>query len=166
MEYLELHQGSRSNRSAALRAAAIFEAAKGVLVLLLGFGVFTLIHKNLDDIAERLTEVLRVNPEGKLSNLFLSLANRATDTTPWVLAFGAPVYATVRLVEAFGLRRGREWAQWFALLSGTLYLPGELYSLLRHPSWLKWGVLVANAAVLLFMLILRVQSVRRQGSQT
>jgi uncharacterized membrane protein (DUF2068 family) len=94
------------------------------------------------------------------------LANRATDKTLWVPAIGALVDATVRSIEAFGLWRGREWAQWFALLSGALYLPGELYSLVRHLSSLKWGVLVTNAAVLLFMLILRVKSARRQGSQT
>ena len=107
-----------------LRTVAVFEAAKGVLVLLLGFGVLALIHKNLDEVAERLTEILRVNPEGRLSNLFFHAADRATDKTLWVLAIGAMVYATVRLVEAFGLWRGREWAQWFALLSGALYLPG------------------------------------------
>jgi uncharacterized membrane protein (DUF2068 family) len=112
--------------------------------------VFALIHKNLNDIAERLTETLRVNPEGKLSCLFLNLANRATDKTLWVLAIGALVDATVRSIEAFGLWRGREWAQWFALLSGALYLPGELYSLVRQPSCLKWGVLVANAVIFLF----------------
>ena len=166
MEHLKLDQRSSSNPLVGLRAVAVFEAAKAVLILLVGFGVFALIHKNLDDIAERLTQALRVNPEGKLSSLFLSLANRATDKTLWVLAIGALVDATVRSIEAFGLWQGREWAQWFALLSGALYLPGELYSLVRHPSGLKWGVLVTNAAVLLFMLILRVKSVRSQGSQT
>jgi uncharacterized membrane protein (DUF2068 family) len=166
MEHLKSSQRSSSKRSAGLRAVAVFEAAKAVLILLVAFGVLTLIHKNLADIAERLTEALRVNPEGKLSNLFLNLANRATDKTLWVLAIGALVDATVRLIEAFGLWRGREWAQWFALLSGALYLPGELYSLLRHPSWLKWGVLVTNAGIVLFMLILRVTAFRCQGSET
>ena len=77
-----------------LRGIAVFELAKGVLILLLGFGVLALIHKNLDDIAERLTEALRVNPEGKLSNLFVDLANHATDATLWVLAIGALVDAS------------------------------------------------------------------------
>jgi len=150
-----------ANHSVGLRTVAVFEAAKGVLVLLAGFGVLALIHKNLDDVAEHLTEILRVHPEGKLSNLFFHLADRATDRTLWALALGALVYATVRLVEAFGLWRGREWAQWFALLSGAIYLPGELYSLLRHPRALKWAVLVANVAIVLYMLILRVRAQRR-----
>ena len=51
-------------------------------------------------------------------------------------------------------------AQWFALLSGALYLPGELYSLLRHPRPLKWAVLVVNAVIVLYMLVLRVRAQR------
>jgi uncharacterized membrane protein (DUF2068 family) len=150
-----------ANHSVGLRTVAVLEATKGILVLLLGFGVLALIHKNLDDVAEWLTEILRVNPEGKLSNLFFNAADRATDRTLWVLAIGALVYAAVRFVEAFGLWREREWAQWFALLSGALYLPWELYSLLRHPRPLKWGVVASNAVIVLYMLILRIKAQRR-----
>jgi uncharacterized membrane protein (DUF2068 family) len=150
-----------ANHSVGLRTVAVVEATKGILVLLLGVGVLALIHKNLDDVAEWLTEMLRVNPEGRLSNLFFNAADRATDKTLWVLAIGALVYAAVRFVEAFGLWREREWAQWFALLSGALYLPWELYSLLRHPRPLKWGVVAANAVIVLYMLSLRVKARRR-----
>ncbi len=152
---------THANHSVGLRTVAVLEAAKGILVLLLGFGVLALIHKNLEDVAERLTEILRVNPEGRLSNLFFNAADRATDKTLWVLAIGALVYATVVFVEAFGLWRGREWAQWFALLSGALFLPVELYSLLRYPHPLKWGAVAANAVIVLYMLILRVKAQRR-----
>jgi len=163
MESVKLHRESQANTSVGLRAVAALEATKGALVLLLGFGVLSLIHKNLDDVAERLTEILHINPAGKLSNVFFNLANHATDKTLWVLAIGALVYATVRAIESFGLWRGREWAQWFALLSGALYLPGEVYSLLQHPSGLKWGVLVTNAVVVMFMVVLRANAPHRPG---
>jgi uncharacterized membrane protein (DUF2068 family) len=128
-------------------------------------------HRNLDDVAERVVQVLHVNPEGKLSNLFLELASRSSDRNLWVLALGTVVYASVRLTEAYGLWREREWAQWFSLLSTALYLPPELYWMLRHPSWLKCAVLVINLVIFLFMLGLRVngrstvvRSVRLQSS--
>jgi len=143
--------------SVGLRAVAIFEAAKGTIVFLLGCGVLHLIHKNLDDIAERVAEVLHVNPEGKLSNLFVSLTSHTTDHTLWVLALGALVYSVVRWIEAYGLWQEREWAQWFELLSVALYLPPELYWLLGRASWLKWGVFVVNLVILVFMLTLRMK---------
>ena len=41
-----------SKKTVALRTVAVFEAAKGLIVLLLGLGVLRLMHKNLDDFAE------------------------------------------------------------------------------------------------------------------
>ena len=164
MDPVALSRNPSAKVSVGLRTVAVFEAAKGAIVLLIGCGVLHLIHKNLDDIAERIAEALHVNPEGKLSNLFVELANHTTDRTLWVLALGALVYAAVRWIQAYGLWQKREWAQWFELLSIALYLPPELYWLLRHPSWLKWGVLVTNLVIFVFMLTLRVKFANGQSA--
>jgi hypothetical protein len=50
----------------------MFEVTKAAIVLLLGCGLFHLMHNNLDDVAERVVQVLHVNPEGKRSISFLS----------------------------------------------------------------------------------------------
>jgi hypothetical protein len=43
-------------------------------------------HKTLDEVAERVVQVLHVNPEGKLSNPFFELASHSSDRNLWVLA--------------------------------------------------------------------------------
>jgi uncharacterized membrane protein (DUF2068 family) len=45
----------------------------------------------------------------------------------------------------------------------ALYLPPELYWLVRHSNWLKCGVLVANILILLFMVALRVKAGRSRS---
>lgn len=142
----------------ALRSVAIFEAAKGLLVLLLGLGLLRLVHKNLDVVAEQLIRFLHVAPGGRLSNLFVTAAGKTTDKNLWVLAAAAVVYAAVRFAEAFGLWYECEWAEWFALLSGSMYLPWEVFSLMRHPHAIKWIVLSVNVAIVAYMLVLRVQA--------
>ena len=101
-------------------------------------------------------QLLHVNPEGKFSNLFFELASHASDRNLWVLPLGTLAYASVRLTEAYGLWREREWAQWFSLLSTALYLPPKLYWMLRDPSWLRCAVLVINIVIFLFMAGLRI----------
>src|SRR4029077_10380389 len=158
-EMMERHAPNRpplSKTSVALRTVAMFEVTKAAIVLLLCGGLFHLMHKNLDEVAERVVQVLHVNPEGKLSNLFFELASHTSDRNLWVLALGTLAYASVRLTEAYGLWRERKWAQWFSLLSTALYLPPELYWMLRDPSWLRCAVLVTNISIFLFMLSLRV----------
>jgi len=147
-----------SKKTVALRTVAVFEAAKGLIVLLLGLGVLRLVHKNLDEFAESLIRFLHVSPAGHLSNLFVTAAGRTTDKNLWLIAAAAMVYSIVRFAEAFGLWHDREWAEWFALLSGSMYLPWEVYSLMRHPHMLKWVVLTVNVAIVLYMLVLRVQA--------
>jgi uncharacterized membrane protein (DUF2068 family) len=147
-----------SKKIVALRTVAVFEAAKGLLVLLLGLGLLRLVHKNLDEFAEQLIRFLHASPGGRLSNLFVTAAGRTTDKSLWALAAAAALYALVRFAEAYGLWLDREWAEWFALLSGSMYLPWEMYSLMRHPHPIKWVILVANIAIVLYMLVLRVQA--------
>jgi len=163
MKTQKLGRSTPTKASKGLRTVAVFEAVKGSLVLLLAGGVLDLVHNNAANVAERLIEVLHVNPDGRLSKLFVKLPNHATEGTLWVLALGTLVYAAVRWIEAYGLWRELEWAQWFALLSTALYLPPELYWLLRRPSWFRGGVLATNALILLFMVSLRVKATRRRS---
>jgi uncharacterized membrane protein (DUF2068 family) len=75
------------------------------------------------------------------------------------------IYSIVRFAEAYGLWHAREWAEWFALLSGAMYLPWEMYSLMRHPHPIKWFILLANVAIVLYMIVLRVQDNAHKSGQ-
>ena len=109
--------------SVVLRMVAIFEMTKAAITLLLGCELFHLMHKNLDEVAERLIHVLHFDPEGKVSNHVLQPASQSSDRNLRVLALGALACAYVRLAEGYGLWREREWAEWFSLLSTALHLP-------------------------------------------
>lgn len=149
----------------ALRTVAVFEAAKGIIVLLLGLGVLRLVHKDFDDVAEQIIRFLHASPGGHLSNLFIAAAHRANDKSLWAVAAAAMVYALVRFAEAYGLWYERDWAEWFALLSGAMYLPWEVLSIMRHSVPLKWVVLLLNLAIVLYMLMLRLQAAARQRAR-
>lgn len=156
-----------SKKTVALRSVAVFEAAKGLLVLALGLGLLRFLHKNLEDIAEQIIRFLHASPGGHISNLFITAASHASDKSLWALAGAALIYAIVRFAEAYGLWNDREWAEWFALLSGAMYLPWEMYSLIRHPHPIKWFILLANIAIVLYMLVLRVQAnAHRNGARS
>jgi uncharacterized membrane protein (DUF2068 family) len=149
----------------AVRSVAIFEASKGLIVLLLGLGLLRLVHKDLDDVAEQIIRFLHASPGGHLSDLFIAAARQANDKSLWAVAAAALVYALVRFAEAYGLWHEREWAEWFALLSGAMYLPWEVLSIIRHSIPLKWVVLILNVLIVLYMLMLRLQAAARQRAK-
>ncbi len=147
----------RHRRRAALRAVASLELAKGMVVLLLGFGAVSLVHKDAWDAAEALLRFLHVDPDRhRYAQVFLNLADNLTDAKLWAMAGGAAAYSVIRFVESYGLWRERTWAEWFALISGTLYVPFEVYELIRRPSWIHLAVLLINLAIVFYMLYLRL----------
>lgn len=146
--------------TAGLRTVAVFEAAKGLLVLLVEIGLLSLIHKDVAAVAERVVHRFHMNPEHRVSHVILEAAYKATDAKLWALAGGAAAYSTVRFVESYGLWHKRVWAEWFALLSGCLYLPWEVYEIIDHPSLIHFAVFGANVIIVLYMLSIRLDAYR------
>ena len=138
-----------------LRAVAVFEAIKGALVILAGLGVLALIHRDVQALAENLIDFLRLNPERHYPHIFIEAAGRLTDARLRFLALAAFAYSTIRFAEAYGLWHKRAWAEWFAIISGSLYLPFEVYELLRHQTVFKGLVLLTNLAVVCYMIYLK-----------
>lgn len=135
-----------------IRAVALFEAAKGVLVLIAGFGSLALVHEDAQALAEQLVGHLHLNPAKHYPRIFLDAAAGLTQTRLWTLAALAMAYATVRFVEAYGLWRVQRWAEWFAAVSAGVYIPFELYELYETLSWLSLGVLLVNLLIVGVML--------------
>ncbi|NTW82248.1 MAG: DUF2127 domain-containing protein [Chlorobiaceae bacterium] len=103
-----------------LRAVALFEACKGSLVLFAGLAVFSLIHENVQVVADRLIEHMHLNPAGHVPGILLESAGHLTDGRLRMPAFFALFYSAVRYIETYGLCFGKRWAEWFALISGGI----------------------------------------------
>ena len=158
-----LHMPDKKEREIlGLRTVAVFEAVKGVLVLAVGFGVWRLRHRDIDDFIDRLVAFLHLNPGGHLSNIFFKAAERVNDKNLMFVAIGALVYSIIRFAEAYGLWRARAWAEWFALISGTIYVPLEIHALMHHPNAIKWAILLIHVGIVLYMAKLRMEAVRRR----
>ena len=135
-----------------IQIVALFEAAKGVIVLLAATGLLSLVHRNVYAIAVALVEHTHLNPASKYPRIFLEAASHLQDTRLLLLAIGAAAYATIRLVEAYGLYRERQWAEVLAAVSGAIYVPFELLALLRSPTWHGLAILLVNLLVVVFMV--------------
>src|ERR1043165_7789130 len=115
-----------------VRTVALFEAFKGGLVLAAGLGLLALIHRDVQAFAEKLVRMSHLDPASHYPRIFIDAASHVTNARLWGFAAAAAAYPLVRGVEAYGLWMERRWAEWFALISGSLYLPVEIYELFHH----------------------------------
>ena len=146
-----------------VRLVAGFEAGKGLLVLGAGFGLMMMLHSDLQQLADELVRHLHLNPASRYPRIFLDLVGHAGNVRLWRLAVFAFVYAALRLAEAYGLWRDRQWAQWVAVVSGGMYLPFETYELSVGVTCLKAATFVINVAIVAYLVahLRRVRAGRR-----
>jgi uncharacterized membrane protein (DUF2068 family) len=143
---------------AALRAIATVEILKGLGVLVIGLGLLRLLHRNVQLEAVNLLIHLHINPDSRLPQAFLNAAADVTSARLWLYAAACATYAAVRFTEGYGLWHSRVWAEWFALLSGAMYLPWEMIKVIEHPNPLHWALLLINLAVIGYMAYIRVRA--------
>jgi uncharacterized membrane protein (DUF2068 family) len=141
-----------------LRTVALFEALKGSVVLVAGFGVLSFLGQDAERLAAELVQRTHLNPARHYPQIFVHAMAGVTDAGLWRLAGLAGLYSLVRFLEAYGLWHGRPWASWLAALSGGIYVPLELVELARGPSWVKAAALVINLSIVAYMVwVLRRQ---------
>lgn len=148
--------------SRAVRAVALIECLKGVVVLLAASGLLTLIHHDVHRLAALLVEHAHLNPASKYPKIFVDAAAQLTDVRLWQLTAGAAVYAMLRLLEAYGLYREHVWAELLAAVSGAVYIPFEVAELVHRATLLGTTLLTLNLAIVALMV--RALHAKRKAS--
>jgi uncharacterized membrane protein (DUF2068 family) len=156
--------GASRWRLVSLRAVAVVEFIKGALVLVAGAGLLSLLHSDVQHVAEQLVHHLHLDPASRAPQIFIDLAGRVTSSDLWLLAIGAATYAIVRIAEAYGLWRERVWAEWLGAVSGLIYVPFELHALTKSVTPLKLTTLAINLAVVWVLTAALARRGQRQRS--
>jgi uncharacterized membrane protein (DUF2068 family) len=148
----------RHSHRAGLRTVAFVEALKGLLALLGAYVLIGMIKRDVDfgDAAEHILFRIHINPtHHRWSQQVLNAADKISGTSIAMIVGLAAAYATLRFLEGYGLWRQRAWAEWLAIISGCIYLPFEIYKVIRHPNELHWIILGINILVVLYIAWVR-----------
>jgi uncharacterized membrane protein (DUF2068 family) len=136
----------------ALRLVATMEVIKGIVVFGAGFGLLSLLHRDVRQVAVSLVTRLHLDPEQHFAGVFITAASRLTDARLWGFAALAAAYSVLRWVEAYGLWFARRWAAWLGAASGAIYLPVEVRELWMRPNAIKVATLIFNVALVAYLL--------------
>lgn len=121
-----------TNRAPTLYFIIVVKLIKGVLAILLAFGVYRLSGQDLGDVFDHALRMIHLDPE----NRFLSdIADKLDTITPsnmrWV-ATGTLLYSLFALVEGIGLMFRVPWAGWLTIGESAFFIPIEVYELVHH----------------------------------
>jgi len=151
-----------------LRTVAFWEALKGGVALLGAYVFIRMIRRDVDfsEAAEHVLFHLHISPHHRWTQQVLHAAGKVSSTNIAMIMSIAVVYAALRFIEGYGLWRQRVWAEWLAIVSGCIYLPFEIYLVIRHPNELHWVILGINIVVVLYIAWVRWDEIKAARQQS
>ena len=70
------------------------------------------------------------------------------------IGIAACIYASVFLVEGWGLWREKRWAEYLTVVVTASLIPVEVFEIYEHVTWVKVAAFAANIAILVYLVYL------------
>jgi len=132
---------------------AAFKVFKGVLLLAVGIGALSLLHK---DAATQVTDWiadLGVDPQNRYIHKLIRKLWTVNDAKLETISVGTFFYAALMLTEGIGLALRKRWAEYFTIFATSSLIPLEVYELFKHFSLTKIAVIVVNVAIVVYLVV-------------
>jgi uncharacterized membrane protein (DUF2068 family) len=131
----------------------LFKLFKGISLLIAGFGLLKLMHRDVAEVARRWIEVLRVDPDNRFIHGALVKVFNVTPKQLKELSAGTFLYSAIFLTEGSGLLARKHWAEYMTLISTGLFIPLEIYEIYRHLTLLKVVVTLINVLIVWYLAL-------------
>ncbi len=135
-----------------LRIIAAIKLAKGVMLAGVALGLFSIVHRDLDQLAQQLVDLMRISPENHYAKLLLEKAGLIQPHSIMTAGIATAFYSAILLSEGVGLWIGASWAEYVVIFTTGFFVPEEILSMVRGPSLTKAIVIAANAAILGYVI--------------
>jgi len=153
------------NEDRFLRWIALLNLGKGLLLCLLAIGLLGFLHKDIDKIVGSWMSLLGFNMVNHHVVAFLARLDKVTDKQLAEWSSVTFAVAGVFVTEGAGLLLRQQWAKYLTVGVTSSLIPVEIFELSKHFGWLKVGVLAANIAVVVFLIVSLVRETRRPQRQ-
>src|SRR5262245_54748634 len=118
-------------RAPTLYVIIAIKLLKGLLFLLLAFGVYKIADENLPELFHDVLRFLHVDPENRFFAELSAKIETISETRMVWVAGGTFLYSLFSLVEGVGLLFRVSWAGWLAIGESAFFVPLEVLDLIH-----------------------------------
>ena len=148
------------------RIIGAMKLAMPLLLGLAGFGIFRFLDRDLGEALEHFASRLHLDPENRLVHEVVYRAAGIDRAHLKALGAGTFFYALLEGLEGVGLLLRRRWAEYLTVIATGLLLPLEVYEIARRPNALRVAVLLANLAILAYLIVKLIQGHQARGESS
>ncbi|HTV87215.1 MAG TPA: DUF2127 domain-containing protein [Dyella sp.] len=146
-----------AQHSLGLRIIAIYKAIKTVCLICVAMVAFGLRQEqNFERLVHSLEHLSLTDTSGLRWRLveLLELMGPSKFVAVGIVALA---YAAIFATEGTGLWLRKHWAEWFTVIATGSLVPVEAYEVLMRFNWLKLAALIANVAIVVYLVRLALQ---------
>jgi uncharacterized membrane protein (DUF2068 family) len=149
---LSTDQPAKKQRCPTLYLIILIKLGKGLLLLLIAFGVYKLAGTDLQEQFRGLLKFVNIDPERKFFSSIGSWLESVNASNVRLFATGTLLYSLFSLVEGVGLIFRVSWAGWMAIGESAFFIPIELYELMQRYSTTVLLILFINIGIVFYLL--------------
>lgn len=136
-----------------LAVIAAFKIFKGLALLAVGIGALKLMHKDVAAQIEPWIEMLRVDPHSHYIYWVLEKVSNLDARKLKELSVGTFFYSALFLTEGIGLGLRKRWAEYFTIVSTSLFIPLEVYELAKRVTLARGILVLVNAGIVAYLVM-------------
>jgi len=141
----------KKSTSITLVLIGVYKLVEALALIIVAIGLHRYLHRDISGPILHAVRVLRMDPDNHYIHLFLNKALSISPKQIRELSLGSLVYAGLRLIEGVGLVLRKRWAEYLVVIITAIFIPLEAYELFRHFTPIRFGVLLANAAIVWYL---------------
>jgi uncharacterized membrane protein (DUF2068 family) len=130
----------------------IYKLISGAMALAVGIGAVRFFDHDPGPRAERIITHLGLDTQNQVVHAVLSRVTGIDHKHLALIEAGTFCYALLHLIEGVGLILRRDWAGYLVIGATSSLIPIEIYEIARKHSALRIGLLIANAAIVLYLI--------------
>lgn len=123
----------------------------GCTLLLAGLAIIFLRAKNITEPIQFVVREFNIDARSRFWNYIIGLIPSVNLKQLTQLSFFVMAYATITLIEAWGVWYQKFWVEIFLLLETAAFLPWEIFELTKKFSPTKFGLLIINALIVYYL---------------
>jgi uncharacterized membrane protein (DUF2068 family) len=129
-----------------------YKLISGLLALALGIWSLRVLDHDPQRGLERVSQQFGLDSHSHIIQSVISALTGVNRKHLRAIEAGAFAYAFLHLVEGIGLLRGRDWAGYLVIFATSSLIPFEVFQIARKLSLLRFGLLVLNVGIVIFLV--------------
>ena len=150
--HLQYKNQTRKERDITITIIAIFKFVKGILLIVIGVKLLTLLNRDVGDWAMDFVSRHGIDAENKFVHSILEKLDGIGNTQLMTMGIGSFVYSSLLMTEGIGLWLEKRWAEFLTVIATSLLIPLELYEIYEKFTFVRLAILIVNLLIVWYLI--------------